>query len=89
MEYTVSFKIFIQLLQLNIKLDSLCKWFKSKKLSLTTEKTFYMNFHRAKLKFADGMNVNVIMDNLTLKKSATLLLLSLELRTQNSKLYLT
>ena len=54
--------------QLNIELDSLCKWLQSNKLSLNTEKTFYMIFHRARLKFADGMNVKVIMDNIALTK---------------------
>ena len=58
--------------QLNIELDSLCKWFKSNKLSLNTEKTFYMIFHRAILKFADGMNVKVIMDNITLTKVSSI-----------------
>ena len=36
--------------QLSIELVSLCNWFKSNKLSLNTEKTFYMIFHRARLK---------------------------------------
>ena len=58
--------------QLNIELDSLCKSFKSNKLSLNTEKTFYMIFHRARLKFADGMNVKVIMDNNTLTKVSSI-----------------
>ena len=53
-------------------MDSLCKWFKSNKLSLNTEKTFYMIFHRARLKFADGMNVKVIMDNITLTKVSSI-----------------
>ena len=54
--------------QLNVELDSLCTWFKSNKLSLNTQKTFYMIFHRARLKSIDGMNNDVIMDNNALIK---------------------
>ena len=54
--------------QLNVELDSLCTWFKSNKLSLNTQKTFYIIFHRARLKSIDGMNNDVIMDNSALKK---------------------
>ena len=54
--------------QLNVELDSLCTWFKSNKLSLNTQKTFYMIFHRARLKSIDGINNDVIMDNNALIK---------------------
>ena len=54
--------------QLNAELDYLCTWFKSNKLSLNTQKTFYMIFHRARLKSIDGMDDNVIMDNNALTK---------------------
>ena len=54
--------------QLNVELDFLCTWFKSNKLSLNTQKTFYMIFHRARLKSIDGMNNDVIMDNNALIK---------------------
>ena len=56
----------------NIALDSLCKWFNSNKLSLNTGKTFYVIFHRARLKFAVGMNVTVIMDNTALTKVSSI-----------------
>ena len=52
--------------QLYINLDSLCKWFKSNKLSLNTEKTFYVIFHRAILKVTNDINFNLIMDIITL-----------------------
>ena len=51
--------------QLNVEVDSLCTWFKSNKLSLNTQKTFYMIFHRARLKSIDD---DVIMDNNALIK---------------------
>ena len=54
--------------QLNVELKSLCTWFKSNKLSLNTKKTFYMVFHRARLKHSDDINMDVIMDNRVLTK---------------------
>ena len=54
--------------QLNVELKSLCTWFKSNKLSLITQKTFYMVFHRARLKNSDEINLDVIMDNRMLTK---------------------
>ena len=36
--------------QLNSELQCLSDWFKSNTLSLNTKKTFYMIFHRARLK---------------------------------------
>ena len=36
--------------QLNVELNSLCRWLKSNKLSLNTQKIFDMVFHRARLK---------------------------------------
>ena len=49
--------------QLNVGLESLCIWFKSNKLSLDTQKTFYMVFHRARLKTINDSSLNIIMDN--------------------------
>ena len=49
--------------QLNVELESLCIWFKSNKLSLNTQKNFYMVFHRARLKTTDNSSMDVIMDN--------------------------
>ena len=49
--------------QLNVQLDSLCTWLKSNKLSFNTQKTFYMIFHRARLKSIDGIIDDVIMNN--------------------------
>ena len=54
--------------QLNVELKSLCTWFKSNKLSLNTQKNFYMFFHRARLKNYDDINMDVIMDNHMLTK---------------------
>ena len=54
--------------QLNIELKSLCTWFKSNKLSLNTQKTFFMVFHRARLKHSDDINMAVIMDIRVLTK---------------------
>ena len=58
--------------QLNIELVSFCNWFKSNKLSLNTEKTFYMIFHRARLKITEDINLNLIMDNITLSKVSSI-----------------
>ena len=54
--------------QLNVELESLCIWFKSNKLSLNTQKTFYMVFHRARLKTIDNSSMDIIMDNHILTK---------------------
>ena len=54
--------------QLNVELESLCIWFKSNKLSLNTQKTFYMVFHRARLKTIDNSSMDIIMDNQILTK---------------------
>ena len=58
--------------QLNFELKSLCTWFKFKKLSLNTQKTFIWFFHRTRLKNSDHINMDVIMDNLVLTKSIQL-----------------
>ena len=54
--------------QLNVKLKSLCTWFKSTKLLLNTQKNFYMVFHRTRLKCSDDINMSVMMDNRVLTK---------------------
>ena len=54
--------------QLNVELESLCIWFKSNKLSLNTQTTFYMVFHRARLKSIDKSSMDIIMDNNILTK---------------------
>ena len=54
--------------QLNFELESLCIWFKPNKLSLNAQKTFYMVFHRARLKTIDNSSMNIIMDNQILTK---------------------
>ena len=51
---------------------SLCKRFKSNKLSLNTEKTFYLIFDRARVNITDGRNLNVIMGNITLTKVSSI-----------------
>ena len=54
--------------QLNVELGSLCIWFKSNKLSLNTQKTFYMVFHRARLKTIGNSSMDITMDNQVLTK---------------------
>ena len=54
--------------QLNVELESLCIWFKSNKLSLNTQNTFYMVFHRARLKTIDNSSIDIIMDSHILTK---------------------
>ena len=54
--------------QLNVELESLCIWFKSNKLSVNTQKTFYMVFHTARLKTIDNSSMDIIMDNHILTK---------------------
>ena len=54
--------------QLNVELESLCIWFKSNKLSLHTQKTFHMLFHRARLKTIDNSSMDIIIDNQILTK---------------------
>ena len=54
--------------QLNVELESLCVWFKSNKVSLNTQKTFYMVFHTARLKPIGNCNMDIIMDNQVLMK---------------------
>ena len=58
--------------QLNSELQCLSGWFKSYKLSLNTKKTFYMIFHRARLKNTDHGNMDGIMDHFTLTKVVSL-----------------
>ena len=58
--------------QVNIELVSLCNWFKSNKLSLNTEKTFYVIFHRARLNITEDINLNLIVDNITLSKVSSI-----------------
>ena len=54
--------------QLNVGFESLCIWLRSNKLSLNTQKTFYMVFHRARLKTINNSNMDIIMDNHILTK---------------------
>ena len=54
--------------QLNVELKSLCIWFKSNKLSLNTQKTVYVFFHRARLKTIGNSSMDIIMDNQVLTK---------------------
>ena len=54
--------------QLNVELESLCIWFKSNKLSLNTQKTFYMVFRRARLNTIGNSSMDIIMGNQVLTK---------------------
>ena len=51
---------------LNVELISLCDWLKSNKLSLNTQKTFFMVFHRARLKSANCNDL--IIDNASITR---------------------
>ena len=49
-----------------------CKSFKSNKLSLNTNKTFYMIFHRSRIKCDTDSTLDIIMDNSILRKTSSL-----------------
>ena len=51
---------------LNVELISLSDWLKSNKLSLNTQKTFFMIFHRAKLKSANCNDL--VIDNASITR---------------------
>ena len=55
--------------QLNVELVSLFKYFKSNELWCHT---LYVIFHRARLKITDGINLNLIMPNITLTKVSSI-----------------
>ena len=57
---------------LNNALKDLCTWFKSNKLSLNTNKTFYMIFHRSRIKCDTDSTLDIIMDNSILRKTSSL-----------------
>ena len=48
---------------LNTALIDLCTWFKANRLLLNTTKTFYMIFHRARIKHMSGVADSIVMDN--------------------------
>ena len=54
---------------LNVELISLCDWLKSNKLSLNTQKTFFMVFHRARLKSANCNDL--VIDNASINRVYT------------------
>ena len=56
------------IISLFIDLKKAMIWFKSNKLSLNTQKTFYMVFHRARLKTIGNSSMDIIMDNQVLTK---------------------
>ena len=57
---------------LNNALKDLCSWFKSNKLSLNTNKTFCMIFHRSRIKCDTDSTIDIIMDNSILRKNKLL-----------------
>ena len=57
---------------LNTALIDLCTWFKANRLSLNTTKTFYMIFHRARIKHMSGVADSIVMDNTILAKTSSL-----------------
>ena len=52
---------------LNCELDKLSTWLCANKLSLNVQKTYFMIFHRAKMKIVSP--INVTMNNCYLKKT--------------------
>ena len=57
---------------LNTALIDLCTWFKANRLSLNTTKTFYMIFHRARIKHMSGVADSIVMDNTIFAKTSSL-----------------
>ena len=57
---------------LNTALIDLCTWFKANRLSLNTTKTFYMIFHRTRIKHMSGVANSIVMDNTILVKTSSL-----------------
>ena len=55
---------------LNNELDKLSIWLCANKLSLNVQKTYFMVFHRAKIKIVNP--INVTMNNCCLKKTDSL-----------------
>ena len=57
---------------LNNALKDVCTWIKSNKLSLNTNKTFYIIFHRSRIKCDTDSTLDIIMDNSILRKTSSL-----------------
>ena len=57
---------------LNNALKDLCTWFKSNKLFLNTNKTFYIIFHWSRIKCDSRSTLDIIMDNSILRKTSSL-----------------
>ena len=57
---------------LNTALIDLYTWFKANRLSLNTTKTFYMIFHRTRIKHMSGAANSIVMDNTILVKTSSL-----------------
>ena len=58
---------------LNTALIDLCAWFKANRLSLNTTKTFYMIFHRTRIKHMSGVANSIVkMNNTILVKTSSL-----------------
>ena len=55
---------------LNVELGKLSIWLRANKLSLNVQKTYYMVFHRAKIKIDN--DVNITMNNDCLKRNNSL-----------------
>ena len=55
---------------LNVELGKLSIWLRASKLSLNVQKTYYMVFHRAKIKLDN--DVNITMNNDCLKRTNSL-----------------
>ena len=53
-------------------LIDLCTWFKANRLSLNTTKTFYLIFHRTRIKHMSGVANRTTMDNTILVKTSSL-----------------
>ena len=51
---------------------NLCAWFKADRLSLNTTKTFYMIFHRARIKHMSSVANSIVMGNTIFAKTSSL-----------------
>ena len=57
---------------LNTALIDLYTWFTANRLSLNTAKTFYMIFHRTRIKHMSGVANSIVMDNNIFVKTSSL-----------------
>ena len=61
---------------LNSALIDVCTWFKANRLSLNTNKIFYIVFHSTRIKHISGVVDSIVIDNTILVKTSSLKYLS-------------